>query len=351
MNAAIKQALSVLLIALAWAPSFGRADLDPDQNKIESEALSIGGPRLVELVRYRARVERGAYRETLDLCAGYVIGQNRMGHHPPDFAWARVFGHGLAQPLSALGLGSRHGLKATYNDVNQIRIWHPDAWFRSVHVIYLVHSDGFKRAARECLGADQPERIKGFARAITGADVLGTLVSGEILAVPLNAGLRWVGGMVVPWWTRLVVKPLTRNMKLALISTVTPVVGYRSFVYLRDLRRARSAARDLLRNAGAEPDRVDQSHRRLLMAAAVGELRRALEVQNLSQFETWAKRKVTAELVRRCHRDLDDLRARTERGIDDENYRLVLKAILPVLDQIPLVEVDQSHPSKGPTTT
>ena len=294
-------------------------------------ATATDGERLARLLRYRAEVERSAYAETLRLCASYPGAKSSPPHAPEsNFAWLHILARGLTQPLSLFSTRDHHGIKGLYNEVHRTRVWQFDAWLRSVHVVYLVNAAGFRRAAAECLGTTDRASIEAFAFSITAVDLIGSISTGQLMLEPINIALGWLlvrgmafwGGRVTPYFARQVGRFATL--------TILPLGAFNVVNYLDDLRRARLESRP--DELGGDPRRLA---RRNLMARAVIEFQRALDLNTMSLFETWARESISPDALRAAHRDLERMESAKRRRIDEE-YRVILMTILPVLDQLDL---------------
>lgn len=315
------------------------ADRSSDLDALVRQTESRIDAQYADLIAYRRQVEAGAYDETMRLCAGY---RRLRGLGPGVVAgdwrsWARIFKEGIDQPFSAVD-----GLKGEFIGATQLRIWNLDSWFRSVHTLYLIHSDGFKAAAGQCLGSVPPREIDWFARAIINADVAGSLASGLVSGAGLaqlfslaKRSTRWAWvpvGRVIGSVRSQITKPMITVAGVMIL----PLVGANAVQYIADVHRAAKGADDFLKHLSDQQRQLKETGRKLLMAKAVKLLGEGLDKNDLSEFEAWARREVRVSDRTLAHEDYARIKSAQQKDAADLAYESVLRAVLPVLDQLDL---------------
>ena len=140
----------------------------------------FGDEALQELYDYRMEIEAEAYSVTMNLCPIYhrAMLWDGSSKTPSSFTvsetsslntWGLIFYEGMAQPFSIIA-----GKKVNYLDRTHTGFFAWESWFRSLYVIFLLNSDGFKQGAKDCLGTDDSEELERMAQTIRIVDVLGT---------------------------------------------------------------------------------------------------------------------------------------------------------------------------------
>jgi hypothetical protein len=177
---------------------------------------------------YKKDVESTAYTTTLQLCEGYRRSAD-MGPHPYHgrymfseadamLAWAKVITHGTMNSFSAI-----NGLKADYIQVENLGLFDFNAWFNSVHSIFLINSSGFLKGAMHCLDSIDASEINKLAAAIVIADQEATLA--------VELGLTFSAGRVLMVLGKVISKSrwainLDRFLKMRIPATVRYPVSY-----------------------------------------------------------------------------------------------------------------------------
>ncbi|MGE0527633.1 MAG: hypothetical protein AB7G93_12730 [Bdellovibrionales bacterium] len=324
-------------------------------SEVERNLLLQSDPVLHRLVKYREIVEQGAYLQTLRLCSAYRQGRglptpshpgrSQYSYQDSLAAWSEIALAGALQPIDAI-----FGPKADYIEVNRLKLWALQSWFQSVYTVYLIDSPGFLQAAVHCLNSLDAREINLFASTIVATDYVANVASEGAATYVLGAS---VIGSVISKATSFVIssaRHLLRQVRAKLIRSpfifgsaiVVPIGVDNLFTYLNKVEEAKAVTLDFLDPSSETRKNGLLSSRILMMSLAVQKFAAETESGDprFPEFIAWTKAHITKHLRSQAHRDLQRIKATPDRSLNEngaeKKYKVVLEAILPILDQIDL---------------
>jgi hypothetical protein len=343
-------------------------DVDAKISELEGEAMVMGDPVAKRYVEFAQQVSRGAKVEAIKLCESYrraTMGPSQS-QAPYQYsrldsakAWARIYKEGFLVPLSVID-----GTKSDFNAQNNVRIWQIDSWIRSTYVFNLIHSKQFHEGEVECLGTDDPATLQIFEGSILAADyeagiaaqvgiwlsgarILGFVakIAGRVLAVPARSLVNMIPEGVIEKYVTTPAnfmkyysdKVFTKSNGILTAMIVLPIGVDNYFDYMNKMGQARDLAQGLLDKDSKETKEMHRHQRILLISMATQVFYKELSTQGHSEdfpnTQTWVKKNIHRADLSGAHDDLKTIDTNDE---EDISYEKILKAILPILDQIEL---------------
>jgi hypothetical protein len=341
--------LLAVLLAVFASPALRAAEVELGGKISEVEARLTDDESVRRVLAFRQNVEKNAYQDTLKLCEGY---RRARGLGPSAFhgsymfsldeslaAWAHVLGAGLWQPVSGM-----FGLKADYATLHRLKMLSLESWFGSVYALYLVHSLGFLQGAMHCLDSMDQREINLFAAAIVAADYEASLATQIAASWPSARVTSFLIKSTSYIWSpirylmRLLNLRLTKAHLIFGAAIVVPIATDNLFVYMNKMQAARDFVADLMRpdSTGLSEDR--RQARIVLMATGLRVFMAEFDKGSgdYPEFLRWSRDHLTRAVRDEAHLDLADLSRKASLSDSETQYKTVLEAFLPILDQLNL---------------